>query len=583
MTSRRLFVVILLLWAGSARAQTEMKPNGSMVVQTFSTLDRSVVAVRAPLILRVDVYVSPAEAAPDVSKSLAAGRFDGLFSGVEVVRREPLPIRSDEPDGNVLVLSERFILRALRAGPIEVPAFAFEVGRETFATSPHRAHGYRVDQTFFDARYAVVPVLAETRDEHSRRIYRRNGSAFLVAPDAFVTSYHVVMDAPSVRLVLPNGRRIKTGRAWVVDPRRDVVVLAVNPKDTKDLVPLKLAGPVEIEDATNRSMADTDVAFTYGWPGGSQYSTAGARYEDVSLSPNERLWVSANPVRPGDSGGPLLDNNGDVLGVVTSGTVMGRQRDVLREEVCIASDPRPALRRRMDIKKPRSLKSINQDPEFLRQPHVQAFQISSLLATCRPDAERLRRWLAAFEMAMAQWDDPDPGLHFMQGMIYQMLGHEEDAATAYETTLDLHRGYFPASYMLAIHFLAARDFEMADHIFTRTQQFAPYAHLASYGRARSEMGLLHYEEAIPILESVLRYDAGFAPALYDLAVCRLVLGYDEQVPQLLVRLDGLSSVWANRLRRVIRTRALRPTVVQPLGRAEMPVIPIDSSEWEHAR
>ena len=528
--------------------------------------------VGAPLILQVDVYVSPARASVRVAESIKAGRLTGPFGGVEVVRRASLPARRKEAAEDVMVLSEQFILRPLRGGPIEVPAFSFWVGAEQYTTSPHRAHAYSVDRSFFDTRYAIVPVLAQVRDEEARRIFRRNGTAFLVAPNAFVTSYHVVMDAPRVWLFLPNGRQLTVKKAWVVDPVHDVVVLAVDPKDTKELLPLRLAGTDTGREDVNPNIADADVAFTYGWPDGVQSSTAGARYEDVSLGPHERLWVSANPVRPGDSGGPLLNNNGEVLGVVTSGTVAGRRRDVLREEVCLASDLRPALVKKRQRRHPRSLKSIFKDPAFRKQPHVQAFQLSSLLSSGRADQHRLSQWLARFDAAVGRWAAPDPGLHFMQGMIYKMLGHEEDADAAFVSALDDHNGFFPAAYMLAMHHLSVRNFAMAEQLFARTQQFAPYAHLAGYGRARSEMGLMHYERAIPMLEAVLQYDASFAPALYDLAVCHLVLEQRMQVHQLLVRLDGIDRVWANRLRRVLRTPSLRPTVVKPLPRANMPAI-----------
>lgn len=317
------------------------------------------------------------------------------------------------------------------------------------------------------------------------------------------------------------------------------------------------------------------MAFTYGWPEGGRRRTAGVRYRGLTLDRRERLWVSANPVRPGDSGGPLLTRTGAVLGVISLGTAIEPRPDVLREEVCMATDPRPALQAYRLAEAPRSLAAFFRDPAFRRQPHVQAYRLAAVLAAEHRRPAALGPWLEAFDAAVAAWDRPDPALHFRRGLIYQMLGTTASATAAYRDALDAFEGYFPALYMLALHHLEHRDYATAEALFARTQAYAPYAHLAAYGRARAAMGRLHYDAAIPLLQAVLHYDPTFAPALYDLALCHLATG--RAVRPLLARLEDLQPRWAGRLRRVLRSPALHPVVPHPRPRAVMPPLPAQST------
>ncbi len=42
-----------------------------------------------------------------------------------------------------------------------------------------------------------------------------------------MTAYHVVVGAQRVRVTLPTGSEVTLGRAWALDPVRDVAVLQV--------------------------------------------------------------------------------------------------------------------------------------------------------------------------------------------------------------------------------------------------------------------------------------------------------------------------------------------------------------------
>ncbi len=81
------------------------------------------------------------------------------------------------------------------------------------------------------------------------------------------------------------------------------------------------------------------------------------------------------------------------------------------------------------------------------------------------------------------------------------------------------------------------------------------------------MGLHDYEAALELLQRVLTYDPLFAPALYEAALCQLVLGRVADLTLTSARLKRRSSRWGRRLDTVIHNPVLQPKRVFELPRA----------------
>ena len=142
-----------------------------------------------------------------------------------------------------------------------------------------------------------------------------SGSAFPIGPNLFLTNAHVVSGTTDTRIVLPPGRLDSpsyAARVVVFDPERDVAVLYVPGYSTS---PLPQAG----------AGRGTEGA-VIGYPGGGQEQPVPA-VVDGSMNAQGRdiynqnlvtrqIWVIESDVRPGNSGGPLVDLNGHVIGVV---------------------------------------------------------------------------------------------------------------------------------------------------------------------------------------------------------------------------------------------------------------------------
>jgi len=138
-----------------------------------------------------------------------------------------------------------------------------------------------------------------------------SGTGFVVAEGRVLTNNHVV--ASCARLVVRNaaGARLP-GRVAATDRRRDLALMTV-PAEIGPALPFR-EGP-----AVRRG----EGVVTYGFPLSGLLSsgptlTTGDINALAGLRDNPANFQISAPVQPGNSGGPLLDSQGNVIGVVVS-------------------------------------------------------------------------------------------------------------------------------------------------------------------------------------------------------------------------------------------------------------------------
>lgn len=563
---RVVWMLVAVLTAGVAGATS---PGDG--VHLFGRLNKVVVAIGEPFVYEVQAYalINGTEYARDFKAAFDAMSVGDVPESLLAIRMESseVSVESLRSGQRVVRVTKRLVFRTAVEGLVGIPGITIN-----WEGTPHRlaersVTAYRTGDRFHKSAMAIVPVFVERTDLVRKKTYQRTGSGFFIRHDALVTSFHVVADARRLQVLLPDGSRVETGRVWSIDPIRDVAILHVDPERVRSagVEPLRLAG--DVTTVSERAPADLGVAFTYGWPGGVRRSTAGVSYRTARLG-FDRAWISSNGVRPGDSGGPLLDASGDVVGVITLGTTGDSGPDVLQEDVCISNDPRPAIAQMSLALGTRSMKSVFRQPGFRDRPYVQAFRLLAMISRSERFDNSLRDALKSFESAV-ETRRADPGLHFMRGILYRMLGTEHEANASFSDVLEIFDGFFPASYLLGLDNLQRRRYADAAAHFERTRRVEPYQHLAEFGLARSLMGLHRYDEALELLERVLDYDPYFAPALYQAALCNLVRGEDADVTLASARLGHISRRWQRQLDHVVTNPVLWPRRVTELPAVDL--------------
>jgi S1-C subfamily serine protease len=141
---------------------------------------------------------------------------------------------------------------------------------------------------------------------------RDTGTGFIVRPDGYiVTNFHVVRDAEKIKVTL-NDKRTFDGKVVGCDRYSDIAVVKIN---AENLPTLKMG--------SSSTLRPGEFAIAIGSPLGYDHTVTLGIISAISRSVrdvNENLnFIQTDAaINPGNSGGPLLNLNGEVVGVNTA-------------------------------------------------------------------------------------------------------------------------------------------------------------------------------------------------------------------------------------------------------------------------
>ena len=154
----------------------------------------------------------------------------------------------------------------------------------------------------------------------SKRRFRRQGlgSGFIISQDGYVvTNNHVIERAEDIKVILEDGTEFKA-KVIGKDAKTDLAVLKIEAE--YDFV------AVEIGNSEQLRIGDWVMAI--GNPFGLGYTvTSGiisAKGRSLGLGAYDDFIQTDAPLNPGNSGGPLFNLNGEVIGVNTAISARGQ-------------------------------------------------------------------------------------------------------------------------------------------------------------------------------------------------------------------------------------------------------------------
>ena len=146
------------------------------------------------------------------------------------------------------------------------------------------------------------------------------GSGFIIdAKGIVVTNNHVIQDAEDI-IVRVNGDKEFTAKVIGADPLSDIAVLQL---DTKE----KFI-PVKFGNSDKARIGDWVIAIgnPFGLGGTVTSGIISARNRSIGLSRYEDFIQTDASINSGNSGGPLFDMNGNVIGINTA--ILGRSGSI---------------------------------------------------------------------------------------------------------------------------------------------------------------------------------------------------------------------------------------------------------------
>lgn len=239
--------------------------------------------------------------------------------------RAPSPLKIHSPTARSLLLRLSLVLLILAAG-----IAGFLLGSST-SDEP----GWPTYAPMFDR---VAPVVVSVSVEEPEL---KIGSGFAVSETEVITSRHLIVDATSV-IVRDIGGWALPAEVVGTDARTDLALLRVRDGGLR---------PAQLGQSSTLRVGDTVLAIgnPYGLGHSLSVGVVGHRGRrrlspDAEGGPRVDFLQLSLPLNPGNSGGPIFDREGLVVGVL-SGTHAQGQAIAFAVPIEVLSETLPALRR----------------------------------------------------------------------------------------------------------------------------------------------------------------------------------------------------------------------------------------------
>jgi S1-C subfamily serine protease len=139
------------------------------------------------------------------------------------------------------------------------------------------------------------------------------GSGFIIQQNGYIlTNYHVIKNATRITITVP-GRQAVSARLVATDQEKDLAILQIS---LRNLTALPIASSAGVQ------VLDSITVLGYPLPGelGTALSASDGKVNAVreGNTGSTRLFQIDANVNPGNSGGPLLNNHGEVVGIIVA-------------------------------------------------------------------------------------------------------------------------------------------------------------------------------------------------------------------------------------------------------------------------
>jgi tetratricopeptide (TPR) repeat protein len=438
-------------------------------------------------------------------------------------------------------------------------------------------------------------VAIETFDARGEKLSR--GSGFFIGSDRVVTNRHVIDNAYRAEVHSYNGSVYQVKGVLAVDAEGDLALLRVDapPNQVRPLL-LDRTSPQEGESV-----------LVIGNPFGLEGSVTNGIVSAVRDIPTfGRIIQITAPISPGSSGSPVVNMQGQVIGVATLQITGGQSVNFAIPSERISQLQTGALLSLSDLvaasgrnKRAKAVQYFRDGLSFLSKDdcekalpyfekavesdsnyaeawaqsgfckeklgrHSEAIEASKRAVTLRPSAESYfniglaNYYLKQYREAVENYRQSirlDPynaaDAYYALGLAYRDWGRADDEIQAYKQAIRLRPDYTSAYERLGSRYLKSKKYAEAIEIFKQLAALKPGDANApnSMGEAYLELG--RYTDAIEAFRQAIRLKPDFGRAYYNLGKSHLAMGNRDGAVEQYNILQNLDQDWAERLNNLI--------------------------------
>lgn len=438
-------------------------------------------------------------------------------------------------------------------------------------------------------------VAIETFDAKGEKLAR--GSGFFIDTDRVVTNRHVIEAAYRAEVHSSTGSVYQVKGVLAVDAEGDIAILKVDvPPNQVQPLPLDRTSPQEGESVV-----------VIGNPFGFEGSVSNGIVSAVRDIPTfGRIIQITAPISPGSSGSPVVNMQGQVIGVATLQITGGQSVNFaipserisqlqtsslmsLAELVAATGRNKRAkavqffrdglsFLSKDDCEKalPYFEKAVESDSNYAEAwaqtgfckeklgKHAEAIEASRKAVSLRPSAESYFN-IGLANFYLKQYRDAadaykhairlDPynaaDAYYALGLVYRDWGRADDEIQAYKQAIRLKPDYASAYERLGSRYLRSKKYSEAVEVFRQLSNLRPgdATPFNSLGETYLEMG--RPNEAVESFRQAIRLKPDFGRAYYNLGKVLLATGNRDAAIEQYVILQNLDQDWAEKLGHLI--------------------------------
>jgi tetratricopeptide (TPR) repeat protein len=438
-------------------------------------------------------------------------------------------------------------------------------------------------------------VAVETYDVRGEKLSR--GSGFFIDTDRVVTNRHVIDNAYRAEVHSSNGNIYPVKGVVAVDAEGDIALLKVDiPPNQVRPLPLDKTSPQEGESIV-----------VIGNPFGLEGSVTNGIVSAVRDIPTfGRIIQITAPISPGSSGSPVVNMQGQVIGVATLQITGGQSINFAIPSERISQLQSGALLSLSDLaaasgrnKRAKAVQAFRDGLSFLSQDdcekalpyfekavesdsnyaeawaqtgfcreklgrHAEAIEASKRAVSLRPSAESyfniglasyyLKNYREASEnyrqaIRLDPYNAADA--HYALGLVYRDWGRPEDEIQAYKQAIKLKPDYVSAYERLGSRYLRSKKYPEAIETFKQLGALKPGDGNVpnNMGEAYLEMNLM--TDAVAAFRQAIQLKPDLSKAYYNLGKSLLAMGNRDAAVQQYNILQNLDQDWAEKLNNLI--------------------------------
>ncbi|MGH9879853.1 MAG: tetratricopeptide repeat protein [Pyrinomonadaceae bacterium] len=438
-------------------------------------------------------------------------------------------------------------------------------------------------------------VAIETFDVRGEKLSR--GSGFFIDVDRIVTNRHVIEGAFRAEVHSSTGTLFPVKGVLAVDAEGDIALLKVD-APAGHIRPLSL-------DRTSPQEGESIVVI--GNPFGLEGSVSNGIVSAVRDIPTfGRIIQITAPISPGSSGSPVVNMQGQVIGVATlqitggqsvnfaipserisqlqivppmslAELVVATGRNKRAKAVQLFRDGLSFLSKD-DCEKalPYFEKAVESDGNYAEAwaqtgfckeklgRHAEAIDASKKAVSLRPSFEsyfniglanyylkQYREASDAYRQAIRLDPYNSADAYYALGLVYRDWGKADEEIQAYKQAIRLRPDYTSAYERLGSRYIKSKKYSEAVEVFKQLTSVRPGDASApnTLGEAYLELGKMN--EAVEAFRQAIRLKPDFGRAYYNLGKCLLAMGNRDAAIEQYNILQNLDQDWAEKLNNLI--------------------------------